>query len=188
MIRLFRHLKPFATMLAAVLVLLFLGALAELYLPTLMSDIINQGVVKGDTAYIWKVGGYMLLIAAGGAVTAIASTYFSARIAVGLGRDLRNRVFTRVESYSLHEFDKIGTATLITRTTNDITQIQTVVVMILRMMVSAPMMVIGGLIMAFSKDATLSLVLVVAIPLIAGAIALIASKGIPLFSVLQVKL
>jgi ATP-binding cassette subfamily B multidrug efflux pump len=188
MIRLFRYLKPYATMVTAVLVLLFIGALTELYLPTLMSDIINTGVVKGDTAYIWKVGGFMLLIAAGGAITAIASTYFSARIAVGFGRDLRNRVFTRVESYSLHEFDKIGTATLITRTTNDITQIQTVLVMILRMMVSAPMMVIGGLIMAFAKDATLSLVLVVAIPLIAGSIALIASKGIPLFSVLQVKL
>ncbi|HEY3316715.1 MAG TPA: ABC transporter ATP-binding protein [Bacillota bacterium] len=188
MIKLSRFLRPFSLAVGAILGLVLLQSLADLSLPTLMSDIINTGVMKGDTAYIWRVGGRMLLVAAGGGVAAIAVSYLSARVAAGFGRILRGRVFARAESFSLHEFDKIGTATMITRTTNDITQIQMVMVMILRMMVMAPMMAIGGTIMAVSKDAALSLILVVAVPFLAGVIFFLASRAIPLFTLMQTKL
>jgi ATP-binding cassette, subfamily B, multidrug efflux pump len=188
MTKLVRYLKPFALAVAGVLVLLLFQSLAELYLPNLMSDIIDTGVIKGDTAYIWRVGGFMLLVAGGSALCNIVAAYLSAKIGAGFGKNLRSKVFSRVESYSLHEFDKIGTATLITRTTNDITQVQMVLIMILRMMISAPMMAVGGIIMAVSKDATLSLVLVVVLPFLAGLIAFVATKGVPLFKAMQVKL
>lgn len=172
----------------AILVLLFFQSLAELYLPTLMADIVDTGIVKGDTQYILRIGGVMLLVAGASAICLVLSSYLSAKTATGLGRDLRTRMFSRVESFSLHEFNQFGTATLITRTTNDITQIQMVLMMILRMMVSAPMMAIGGIIMAVAKDRKLSLLLVVVVPVLAGAILLIASKGVPLFRAMQIKL
>ncbi|BFH17810.1 ABC transporter ATP-binding protein/permease [Paenibacillus melissococcoides] len=188
MMKLFRFLKPFRLPVAFVLGLVFFQSLAELYLPTLMSDIVDIGIVSGDTAYIWKMGGWMLLVAAGGTLCAIAGSYLSAKVASGFGRNLRRRLFTHVENFSLQEFDKIGTASLITRTTNDITQVQQVLVMILRMMISAPMMCIGGIIMAVSKDAKLTLVLAVVIPVLALAIFAVAGKGIPLFKAMQKKL
>ncbi len=188
MIKLSRFLKPYRAAVAAVLGFVFLQTIAELSLPTLMADIINTGVMKGDTNYIWHVGGRMLLVAGGSAIAAVLVSYLSARVASGFGRDLRGRVFSRVESFSLHEFDKIGTATLITRTTNDITQVQMVTVMILRMMVMAPIMAIGGTILAVSRDGSLSLILVVSVPLLAGVIALLASRAIPLFTLMQTKL
>lgn len=172
----------------AILVLLFFQSLAELYLPTLMADIVDTGIVKGDTQYILRIGGVMLLVTGASAICLVLSSYLSAKTATGLGRDLRTRMFSRVESFSLHEFNQFGTATLITRTTNDITQIQMVLMMILRMMVSAPMMAIGGIIMAVAKDRKLSLLLVVVVPVLAGAILLIASKGVPLFRAMQIKL
>lgn len=188
MMKLFRFLKPFRLPVAFVLGLVFFQSLAELYLPTLMSDIVDIGIVNGDTAYIWKMGGWMLLVAAGGTLCAIAGSCLSAKVASGFGRNLRRRLFTHVENFSLQEFDKIGTASLITRTTNDITQVQQVLVMILRMMISAPMMCIGGIIMAVSKDAKLTLVLAVVIPVLALAIFAVAGKGIPLFKAMQKKL
>lgn len=188
MIRLFRHLGPFARLIWAILFLVLLQSLAELYLPTIMSDIVDIGVVKGDTGYIWRMGGWMLLVAAGSGIASVAAAYLSARVAVGFGRDLRSRVFTRVESYSLGEFDRLGTSTLITRTTNDITQVQMVLIMLLRMVISAPLMAIGGIIMAVSKDATLSLIFLVVVPILAAAIALIASRAMPLFTAMQAKL
>lgn len=183
-----RYLKPFAITTAAVLVLVFLQSLAELYLPTLMADIVDKGVVNGDSAYIWKIGGYMLLVAAGGMACSIAASYYSARIASGFGRNLRSKVFSHVSGFSLHEFDQIGTSSLITRTTNDITQVQQVLVMMLRMMIMAPMMCIGGIIMAVSKDAKLTLVLAVSLPILVLAIAILAKKGLPLFKAMQKKL
>lgn len=188
MIKLYRFLKPFKFLIAVVLGLVFLQTLSDLYLPTLMSDIINKGLIEGDTNYIVRTGGLMLLITAGGTICAIIATYISSKVAVGLGRIIRNKVFDRVESFSLHEFDKIGTATLITRTTNDITQVQTVTVVIMRMMISAPMMAIGGVILALQKDGPLTLVLAVAIPVLAAVLILIAFKGIPRFKLMQTKL
>lgn len=188
MLKLSRYLKPFAASVAVILVLLFVQSLAELYLPTLMANIVDTGIVNGDTQYILRVGGLMLLVAAASVACLVASTYLSSKVATGFGRDLRSKVFARVESFSLHEFDHIGTDTLITRTTNDVTQVQTVLVMILRMMVSAPMMAIGGIIMAVAKDRALSLIFVVVVPVLAGAIFIIAGKGVPLFRAMQIRL
>ncbi|MDF2630059.1 MAG: multidrug transporter ATP-binding protein [Symbiobacteriaceae bacterium] len=187
MMKLIKYLKPYWLPITAILVLAFFQSLSELYLPTLMSDIVDKGIMAGDTDYIWRVGGQMLLVALAGTAGAIISSYLSAKVASGYGKDLRRKVFTRVSSFSLHEFDKIGTATLITRTTNDITQVQQVWVMILRMMISAPMMSIGGIVMAVSKDAKLSLIIVVVIPVLLGVIGFLAAKGIPLFKVIQEK-
>ncbi|BBI33009.1 ABC transporter ATP-binding protein [Cohnella abietis] len=188
MLKLFRFLKPYRWAVAAVMVLILLQSLSELYLPTLMADIINDGVVKGNIPYIWKIGGFMLAVTIVGTIVSITASYVSSRIASGFGRDVRSKTFRHVENFSLQEFDKIGTASLITRTTNDITQVQTVLMMMMRLMVAAPMMCIGGLIMAISKDAHLSLVFVGAIPILALTIFLIASKGIPYFKVMQKKI
>jgi ATP-binding cassette, subfamily B, multidrug efflux pump len=188
MLRLFRFLKPYTAMIIGVLAFVFLQTLGDLYLPTLMSKIINDGVLQGDTAKIMQIGGFMLLVAGGGALCAIFASFLSSKIAVSFGTILRSKVFRRVESYSLHEFDKIGTATLITRTTNDINQVQMVTVMIMRMMVSAPMMAIGGIIMALQEDTQLTWVLAIAIPVLTGVIVLIASRMIPLFRLVQVKI
>ncbi|MFP3122797.1 ABC transporter ATP-binding protein/permease [Ectobacillus funiculus] len=188
MLKLFRQLRPFAGMIAGVLVLVFIQSMSDLYLPTLMSDIIDTGVVKGDTNYILRIGALMLLIAAIGAACSVVASYFSSRAAMGFGKQLRKRVFSRVEAFSLQEFDKIGTASLITRTTNDITQVQQVLVMLMRMVLSAPIMFVGGVIMAVTKDAKLSLVIVAIIPILALTIFLVMSKGLPLFKVMQTKL
>ncbi|RED89353.1 MULTISPECIES: ABC transporter ATP-binding protein [Cohnella] len=187
MLKLFRFLQPYRWQVATVMLLILIQSLSELYLPTLMADIVNDGVVQGDIPYIWKIGGLMLAVTAAGTLVSIAASYLSSRIAAGFGKDVRSKTFRQVENFSLLDFDKIGTASLITRTTNDITQVQTVLIMIMRMMVAAPMMCIGGLIMAISKDAHLSLVFVGAIPVLALTIYLIASKGIPYFKAMQKK-
>lgn len=188
MIKLFRFLKPYRFPVILIVILTFLQSLSQLYLPTLMSDIVDTGIVNGDTHYIIKIGGLMLLVAVGGTLCTIWAGLLSAKAATGLGKILRDQVFSHVESFSLHEFDELGTASLITRTTNDITQIQMLMTMLLRFFISAPIMAIGGIIMAFSKDATLSLVIVVAIPILAAAISLIARRSVPLFKAMQVKL
>ena len=188
MIQLLKFLKPYRNIVIIVLILLFFQSLGELYLPTLMADIVDKGIVNGDTSYIIGIGGLMLLVAAGGTVCAIIAILLSSKTATAFSRDLRSKVFSRVESYSLHEFNKIGTASLITRTTNDINQVQQVMIMGLRMMITAPMMCIGGIIMAVSKDAKLSLIFVVVIPVLATVIFLVARKGLPLFKVMQSKL
>lgn len=188
MMKLFRMLKPYRIPIFFILALIFLQTMAELYLPTLMADIVNLGIVKGDVPYIWKIGGFMLLIAIGGTACSIIASYLSSRTAGGFAKQLRSRVFRHVENFSLQEFDKLGTASLITRTTNDITQVQNVLTMMLRMMIMAPMMCIGGIFMAVSQDAKLSTIFLVVLPVLAGAIALIGSKGFPLFKQIQKKL
>ncbi|RJE47536.1 MULTISPECIES: ABC transporter ATP-binding protein [unclassified Dehalobacter] len=188
MLKLVRYLKPFRHLVYGVLILVFLQTLGDLYLPTLMSDIINDGVMNGDTQKILHIGGIMLLVAAVSASFSILASFLSSKVAVGLGTTLRSRIFGRVESFSLHEFDKLGTATLITRTTNDITQIQMVTILITRMMISAPIMAIGGIILAYREDKALTWVFAVAIPVLAIVIAIIASKMIPLFRLVQVKI
>lgn len=188
MMKLFRMLKPYRIPIIFILALIFMQTMAELYLPTLMADIVNLGIVKGDVPYIWKIGGFMLLIAIGGTTCSIIASYLSSRTAGGFAKQLRSRVFRHVENFSLQEFDKLGTASLITRTTNDITQVQNVLTMMLRMMIMAPMMCIGGIFMAVSQDAKLSTIFLVVLPVLAGAIALIGSKGFPLFKQIQKKL
>lgn len=188
MIKLYKFLKPYAVYIAVILVLVFIQVLSDLYLPTLMSDIVDKGIVKGDTQYIIKIGGYMTLIAAGGTICSIIASFLSSKTAVGFGKNIRSKLFTKVESFSLDEFDKLGTATLITRTTNDVTQVQQVTVIMLSIMVGAPLMCIGGIIMALQEDKPLTLILVVVLPIIALLIGIIAKKGMPLFKAMQVKL
>ncbi|HBQ77589.1 ABC transporter ATP-binding protein [Exiguobacterium sp. s144] len=188
MIKLLKRLTVYKWAVLAVLVLVFAQSMSDLYLPTLMADIIDKGVVTGDTAYIWKIGAVMLGITGIGALAAVAASYYSSKASMGLGRDIRRQVFNHVERFSLQEFDQVGTASLITRTTNDITQVQQVVIMMLRMVVSAPIMFIGGLIMAVSKDAKLSLVIVAAMPVLVISILLILWKGVPLFGKVQKRL
>ncbi|NLZ93079.1 MAG: ABC transporter ATP-binding protein [Firmicutes bacterium] len=188
MIKLFRYLKPYRFAMITALLLVMARALTDLFLPTLTADIVNNGVVSGDIAYILRVGVRMLLVAAFGGVCALVGNYFTARASNGFARDLREDVFRRVESFSLNEFDKFGTSSLITRTTNDITQMRMVLMMSMRMVVMAPVMSIGGLFMAISKDATLSLVFVVALPVLFTVVTFIARKGTPLFRDIQAKL
>lgn len=188
MIKLLKRLTVYKWAVLAVLILVFAQSMSDLYLPTLMADIIDKGVVTGDTAYIWKIGAVMLGITGVGALAAVAASYYSSKASMGLGRDIRRQVFNHVERFSLQEFDQVGTASLITRTTNDITQVQQVVIMMLRMVVSAPIMFIGGLIMAVSKDAKLSLVIVAAMPVLVISILLILWKGVPLFGKVQKRL
>lgn len=188
MIKLYKFLKPYAVYIAVILVLVFIQVLSDLYLPTLMSDIVDKGIVKGDTQYIIKIGGYMILIAAGGTICSIIASFLSSKTAVGFGKNIRSKLFTKVESFSLDEFDKLGTATLITRTTNDVTQVQQVTVIMLSIMVGAPLMCIGGIIMALQEDKPLTLILVVVLPIIALLIGIVAKKGMPLFKAMQVKL
>ncbi|MFD0692721.1 ABC transporter ATP-binding protein [Paenibacillus sp. GCM10027628] len=187
MLKLFRFLKPYRSSVIAVVVFMLLQSLAQLYLPTLLADIVDFGVVNGDVPYIIKYGAYMLCVALGATVCVAIASYLLARSATGFGRDLRRAVFTHVESFSLGEFDKLGTSSLITRTTNDIAQVQQVVVM-MRMFIGAPTMLVGGVIMAIYKDAHLALVLIAIIPILAIAIFAIMRKGIPLFKALQVKI
>lgn len=188
MIKILKNLTLYKWSVLAVFALVFLQSMSDLYLPTLMSDIIDKGVVVGDTNYIWKIGGFMLLISAIGATASVFASYYSSKAAMGMGRDIRRNVFHHVENFSLQEFDKMGTASLITRTTNDITQIQQVVIMMLRMVISAPIMLIGGVIMAVSKDAKLSLIIVVTMPILIFVILFIFSKGMPLFQMVQKKI
>ena len=188
MLKILTNLKPFIWPVVVVLVFIFGQAMAELALPTLMSDVVNNGMMQGDTGYILTYGGYMLLVALASSACSIIGAFFSSRISLGLGRNLRNKVFTRIENYSLHEFDKLGTASLITRTTNDIVQVQTVLVMMLRFIIYAPIMCIGGIIMAVSRDRGLTLILLVAIPVMMVIIGGLAVKVMPAFKVMQKKL
>jgi ATP-binding cassette, subfamily B, multidrug efflux pump len=192
MIKLFgfliRFLQPYRIPVAIVFVLVFIQSLANLFLPYLMADIVDKGIVTGDTAYILRVGGVMLLVAIGGTMCAVVASFFSARVAIGFGRLIRGKLFRHVENFSLHEFDTFGTASLITRTTNDTTQVQQVVIIILQMMISAPLMFIGGIILAISQDATLAWILVGTIPILVTAIVVIMAKAIPLFQAMQAKI
>lgn len=188
MVKLFRFLRPYLWPLFWVMLVLFAQSIAELYLPTLMGEVVNNGMMKGDTGYIWKYGSYMLIVALVSSICSIIGSYLSSIIGMGFGRDIRDGVFSRVESYSLHEFDKIGTASLITRTTNDIIQVQTLVIMGLRFMVFAPIMCVGGIIMAYSKDTQLTIILAVVLPVMLLLIGGLATVIVPLFKAMQVKL
>ena len=188
MLKIYRNLKPYTLSVLLILAFLFLQVMSDLYLPTLMSDIVNNGILQEDVGYIWRTGEFMLLVAAGGVLCAVLAGFLGARTSVGLGRILRNKVFRQVESFSLHEFDRFGSSTLITRTTNDIIQIQTVTIMIINMMVRAPLTCIGGVIEAYRQDRTLTLILAVSLPVLGLIIFFVTNKVVPLFRQVQAKL
>ncbi len=188
MFKLLRFMKPYRLPLLIVTVLAFAQSLANLYLPTLMADIVDNGILTKDINYIWRTGGLMLLVTLGGTVAAIIGSFFGARVATGFGRIIRGEIFNRVEQFSLQEFDQVNTASLITRTTNDTTQVQQVLIMAMMFLITAPMTLVIGIILAVRLDATLSLIFVVVIPILVAVILLLLTKAIPLFRVMQKKL
>ena len=141
----------------------------QLYLPTLTADIVDVGIVQGDIAYIWKVGGWMVACSLLAILLTIWKSYLSSKTALGFGRDMRRQLFVHVEQFSLEEFQKIGTSSFITRSTNDVKQVQDVTIMILQMMTRAPLMLVGGIILAVSRDAVLSLIFLAALPFLADS-------------------
>ncbi|HYK94955.1 MAG TPA: ABC transporter ATP-binding protein [Candidatus Dormibacteraeota bacterium] len=189
MIKLLRaYLRPYVGAIVVVLVLLLVQAIGNLYLPTLQGDIINNGVSKGDTNYIGSTGIFMLGVTFVVGLASIVGVFLGARISMGFGRDVRSAIFRRVEAMSQVEINKFGTPSLITRNTNDVQQVQTVVFMALTLMISAPILIIGGIILAIRQDVPLSGLLVVVLPLMAVFIGLVMSRAIPLFRAMQVKL
>ncbi|MCR4399598.1 MAG: ABC transporter ATP-binding protein [Syntrophomonadaceae bacterium] len=188
MLRLLRHLAPYRWQIAGVCLLVVLQNLAELLLPTLMADIVDRGVFRMDTPLILRTGAMMLAVTAVGAACSIGVSLLAALVSTGFGRRLRSMVFAREESFSLDEFDRLGTATLIIRCTNDITQVQQVVFMVLRMALGAPVMLVGGIVMALAEDAALSWLIVVVTPLLGAAVWAIAARGMPLFRAVQARL
>src|SRR4051812_31030749 len=174
-------------MIVVIIVLLLAQALTNLYLPALNADIINNGVAKGDTGYILNVGVLMLVVTAILGVCSVVAVYLGARVAMGFGRDVRLAVFRRVESYSQAEMNKFGIASLITRNTNDVQQVQMVIFMGLTIILLAPIMGIGGVIMALRQDVPLSGLLLVILPIMFGFIFVIMRQMIPLFRAMQTK-
>ena len=189
MIKLLRtYLRPYSRQVALVIALLTVQAIANLYLPNLNADIINDGVVKGDIGYIVRTGGLMLLVTLLLAVCSVIATFFGARTAMAFGRDVRGAVFRKVTDFSQVETNVFGTPSLITRNTNDVTQVQMVIVMALNVMILAPIMCVGGIIMALREDVPLSSLLVVIIPLMLLVIGILATRAMPLFRAMQKKI
>ena len=180
-----RYLRPYAWLIAAVLLLKVLETAAALLLPTLNASIINRGVVTGDTGTIWRLGAQMLTITALQGAAAVAGTYVASRSAMGLGRDMRADIFGHVQRFNVEEISRFGAPSLITRSTNDIQQVQSVVFMISSMMLMAPIMLVGGTVMALRVDVPLSGLLVVLVPLLAAVVGLIASRLLPYFRIQQ---
>ncbi len=188
MLKLARFLAPWKTEIILVLLLVFGQTIADLYLPTLMADIIDKGVMNGDTTRILSTGALMLLVTGASILSAILASWLGSKASAGFGAAIREAIFGRVESFSLDEFDRFGASTLITRSTNDVTQVQTVTLMALRMMVGAPIMAVGGLVMALSKDRSLTWVLAAVIPVLGILIGVVFMKALPLFRSIQGKI
>jgi ATP-binding cassette subfamily B multidrug efflux pump len=182
------YLRPYRAALAALVVLQLVQSLATLYLPTLNADIIDYGVVTGDTHYILRTGGIMLAVTVVQILAAIGAVYFGARTAMALGRDVRHAVFQRVQDFSAREVGRFGTPSLITRTTNDVQQVQMLAVLSFTLLVSAPIMCVGGIILALNQDVPLSSLLLVAVPALGIIVTLIIRRMRPLFRVMQVRI
>ncbi len=188
MFKILKYLKKYTFEIILSTLFITLQALLNLYLPDLMSDIVNKGVIHGRINYIIHVGIKMLLITLLSVVAAIIASFFASRISMKFGKDLRDMLFRKVMHFSFHEIDQFGTASLITRNTNDITQIQQAVFMTLRMVVQAPVMAIGGIVMAVSKSTHLTMVLLVSIPILLIGFFFIIGKVSPLFRSMQKKI
>jgi len=189
LIRLLRtYLRPYVREVAIVVVLVTIQSIANLYLPNLNADIINNGVAKGDIPYIWRTGGLMLAVTVGMGIISIFGVYWASKASMGVGRDLRSAVFGRVQNFSARELNRLGTASLITRNTNDVQQIQLFLQIALTMLVAAPLMAVGGVFMALRADVQLSGLLLVILPIMGGIVAFMLLKGVPLFRAMQVKI
>ncbi|MGC0369245.1 ABC transporter ATP-binding protein [Microbacterium sp. SLBN-111] len=185
---LIRYLSRYRWLLVAILLFQAASAVATLYLPRLNADIINLGVARGDTGYIWSRGAIMLVISLGQITASVIATYFAARAAMSAGRDIRRDVFERVSGFSERELSQFGAGSLITRNTNDVQQVQMLAMMGATMLVSAPLLAIGGIIMALQQDVGLSWLIGVAVPVLLVLVALIIARMVPLFRSYQTKL
>ncbi|HEY0253469.1 MAG TPA: ABC transporter ATP-binding protein [Kofleriaceae bacterium] len=183
-----KYLAPYKGQILAIVVLQIFGTGSSLFLPSINGDIIDHGVATGDTHYILTHGGIMLAIAGFQILCSVAAVMFGARVAMAYGRDLRSAIFHHVGLLSAREVGKVGAPSLITRTTNDVQQVQMLVLMSATMMVMAPIMCIGGIVMSVREDITLSRLLLVCIPVLAGSIGLIISRMIPKFRAMQPKI
>ena len=189
LIRLLRnYLRPYARPLTAVVLLQLIATIASLYLPSLNADIIDNGVQNGDTGYIVRVGGMMLAVTLLQVVATIAAVYFGARSAMGFGKDVRAGLFHQVGTFSDREVQRFGAPSLITRTTNDVTQVQTLVLMTCTLLVAAPIMCIGGIFMALRQDLGLAWLLLIAVPVLVIAVASIVIRMVPQFRLMQKKI
>nr|WP_202532745.1 ABC transporter ATP-binding protein [Streptomyces sp. SID3212] len=189
LLRLLRtHLAPYKRAIGLLVALQLLQTAATLYLPTLNADIIDNGVVKGDTGYILRFGGIMIAVSVGQVICNIGAVYYGARTASALGRDVRAAVFGRVQSFSAREVGQFGAPSLLTRTTNDVQQVQMLTLMSFTLMVSAPIMCVGGIIMALGQDVPLSSVLLAVVPVLGISVSLIVRKMRPLFRAMQTRL
>lgn len=182
------YLRPYQRSVVIVLFLLLIQAIANLYLPNLNADLINNGVAKGDVSYIWKIGEIMLAASALIMAASILIVFFSSKVAMAFGRDLRRGVFTAVEGFSARELNQFGAPSLITRNTNDVQQVQMVLLMGLTMMVAAPITGIGAFIMALRTNVKLSGLLLVAVPLMGLLIWTLLRRIVPLFRIMQIKI
>ncbi|MDJ0353583.1 ABC transporter ATP-binding protein [Pseudarthrobacter sp. PH31-O2] len=182
------YLQPQRRLLLAVVVFQLAQSIASLYLPTLNADIIDQGVAKGDTDYILRTGAVMLLVTLLQIVCAIAAVYFGAKAAMALGRDVRGAIFSKVAAFSEQEVTHFGAPSLITRSTNDVQQVQQLVLMSATLMVTAPMLSIGGVIMAMRQDLQLSWLIAVSVPVLLVAVGLIIIRMVPLFRLMQTRI
>jgi ATP-binding cassette subfamily B protein len=188
MLKLFRLLSPYRGQVAVVLVLALAQSIGFLLLPRLMSDIVDKGIVPGDQGAIFRIGGVMLLMSTAATACAIVASFYAAKVASGFGRILRGTIFARVEHLSIHQFDRFSSASLVTRTTNDTTQVQLMLIMMLTMAIPAPMMAIGGVFLALSQDTQLAWVLVAVMPVMALVFGLILRGSLPLSTAMQTKI
>jgi len=189
LIRLLRtYLRPYSWALLAVVALQLVSTIANLYLPSLNADIIDKGVAKGDTGFILSTGGWMLVVTLAQIACSVAAVYFGARAAMSFGRDVRSAIFHRVGSFSAREVAQFGAPSLITRNTNDVQQVQMLVLMTCTMMIAAPIMCVGGIIMALRQDVGLSWLMVVCIPVLVVVIALIVVRMVPQFRAMQARI
>ena len=188
MLKLFRLLAPYRGYIAIVLVLALAQSIGFLLLPRLMSDIVDKGIVKGDQPAILRIGGLMLLMSIAGTFCAILGSFYASKVATGFGRILRGAIFARVEHFSIHQFDGFGSASLVTRTTNDTTQVQQMLTMMLTMVITAPMMATGGVILALSQDTQLAWVLIAVMPVMALVFGVILRGAVPLSQAMQAKI
>jgi len=188
MLKLFRLLRPYRGLVAIVLGLALAQSIGFLLLPRLMADIVDQGIVRGDQAVILRTGGLMLLMSSAATLCAIAGSYCSPKVATGFCRALRGAIFARVEHFSVHQFERFGAASLVTRTTNDTTQVQQMLIMMLTMVITAPMMAAGGIILALSQDTQLAWVLVAVMPVMAIVFGVIMRSAVPLSQAMQAKI
>ncbi|MGO3041292.1 ABC transporter ATP-binding protein, partial [Ancrocorticia populi] len=180
-----KYTKPYLRLIALAVVLQLASTLATLYLPSLNARIIDEGVVQGDTAFIWRVGGLMLAVAFGQVVSAVLAVWCGSRVAMAAGRDIRTGVYQRVDSFSANDVSRFGAATLITRGTNDVQQVQLIILMGLNFMVMVPIMSIGGIIMAVQEDPGLSWLVWVSVPVLLIIVGLLVRLLMPLFTRMQ---